>query len=62
MVWLLIVIVIIGVVMELVPMDAEAKRLVRIALVVLFVVWLLALLLGGFDFVGPPFHRTVIVH
>jgi hypothetical protein len=62
MLWLLIVILVVGVAMEVLPVDAEAKRLVRVGLIVLFIVWLVLLLFGGFEFTGPPFRRTVIVH
>lgn len=65
MLWLLIVIIVIGVVIHLVPMDPEALKLVRIGLVVLFIIWLIALLFGGLDLTAFPPHRgsgTVIVH
>ena len=51
---LLIVILVVGVVMALLPMDAQVKRLVYVGLVVLFLVWLLMV----FGVIGDGGFRT----
>ena len=53
---LLIVILVVGVVMALLPMDAQVKRLVYVGLVVLFLVWLLMV----FGVIGGDGGRVII--
>lgn len=58
---LLIIVIVLGVVVALVPMDATVRKLVIAAAVILFVIWLLSVLgvWGGVD--RPVVERPVIV-
>lgn len=57
---LLILLIIIGVVLAVVPIDPQVRRLVLIGVAVLFVIWLCSLLFGGLDLSWYPRRRVIV--